>query len=496
MSLRRTFWTGLSSYGQLASVTVSVLLSMPLALRFLTAEEFGLWSFASQAVGYLLLIDLGLSGSIGRLMADPLHSGRREEVDRWFSLCVTILVAQAALLLALGIPAVGAIVRWFGIPAALRPDAARLLTLLIISNAVAHPFRICTGILFAQNRAYAVNVAQILGAWVNLAAFAAFLLLGFRSLSYGLAAAAMTVAQIGVAVIAVRRGPHRFRWQRVPLWSAETRELVRFSSGLFFVGIGVQIVLISQSLILTKFAGLAAVASFNVSTRAGMLLLQLLWRPFDSFAPRWQQLYVEGGRPRLAQEYLTVLRLTLGLTFVGVIWLAAFNGLFVSVWARADLYLGTRFDFLLGSYLLVQTLNHCLSLPFVLAKDTRTLAIVSLAEAAANLAGTIWAVKRFGPPGLLAASVAATLVVSLCWIARAGPRRIGIAARDIVTACLPLAPIVGLLLVSYTLGFLPAGAWQLRIGILLAMASGALLLFSSRRELEFVLRRMRSPAGS
>lgn len=485
MSLRRTLWTGVSSYGQLASVTITTLLSVPLALRFLNAQEFGLWSFASQAVGYLMLIDLGVSGSISRMMVEPLSSGRQEEIDRWFSLSLAILATQAALLLVVGLPSVGAIVRWFEIPLALRADASRLLSLLIITNALAHPVRVCSGILFAQNRAYVANAAQMVGVWVNFAAFAALLLLGFRSLSYGVAAAIMTGVQCIFAVVAIVRGPNQFHLRKVKLWSPESLDLFRFSSGLFFVGIGVQIVLISQSLILTKFAGLAAVASFNVSTRVGMLLMQVLWRPFDSFAPRWQQLFVQRECPRLSKEFLAVLRLTLGLTFVGVVFLAALNGLFVGIWARSDLYLGRRFDLLFGGYLVVQTINHCLSHPFVLAKETRKLALISSLEALVNLTGTVWAVRRFGPQGLIAASIAATVMTSFFWIIRAGPRQIGLKTRAVLNGCRSLAPLVFLVLLSGALGFLPVPL-QRWGEVLLCATAVPLLIHALKHELDYL----------
>ncbi len=490
MSLRRTLWTGLSSYGQLASVSITVLLSVPLALRYLGNEEFGLWSFASQAVGYLMLIDLGVSGSISRLMVEPLNSGNQEEIDRWFSLTLKVLLVQAALLLAVGLPTVGFIVHWFDIPVALQKDAARLLTLLILINAVGHPFRICAGILFAQNRAYAVNIGQIVCTWINLAAFAIFLWLGFRSVSYALANAAGTALQAILAIALLLRGPHRFHLAKVKLFSVESRELFRFSSGLFFVGVAVQIVMVSQSLILTKFAGLAAVASFTVSTRAGMLLMQLLWRPIDSFAPRWQELYVKGEHARLAQEFVSLARLTLGITGTTIVFLLAFNELFVRWWAKPELYLGSTFDLLLGAYLLVNTINHCLALPFVLAKQTGRLAAIAGLEAVINLTATVWAVRHYGPVGLLAASIATTAITSLFWVARFGPHHLQLTFRQVAAGCRPMTPVLATLAAAGTLVLSLSPEWGRWSNLACCGAAFGLLVHGSLRDLQHVAKLM------
>jgi hypothetical protein len=167
----------------------------------------------------------------------------------------------------------------------------------------------------------------------------------------------------------------------------------------------------------------------------------------------------------------------------------ALNGLFVRVWARPELYLGRPFDVLLGGYILVQTFNHCLAHPFVLAKETRQLAIICLIEAPLNLLGTVWAVRHFGPRGLLAASIGATFVTSFFWIWRNGPRKIGLVSSEVMTACKSLLPLFMLTLLGSTLAFLPAGAWWCEA--LLCTATAAILYSSSRRELVFVLQRLR-----
>ena len=68
MRLRETFYTAESSYLQMGSAALVMLLQMPLALHFLTNEQFALWSFTQQSLGYLLLMDFGVAGSVGRLM--------------------------------------------------------------------------------------------------------------------------------------------------------------------------------------------------------------------------------------------------------------------------------------------------------------------------------------------------------------------------------------------------------------------------------------------
>ena len=74
MSRRAVVNTAFASYVQMASIALTGLMSVSLALKFLDTERMGLWSFVVQSLGYFLLLDFGITGSVGRLMGEPLHS--------------------------------------------------------------------------------------------------------------------------------------------------------------------------------------------------------------------------------------------------------------------------------------------------------------------------------------------------------------------------------------------------------------------------------------
>src|ERR1035437_4127264 len=59
-----------SGYVMLAVTAVFGLASVPVALHYLSKEQFGLWALMMTLVGYLNLVDMGMSGSIARLLID------------------------------------------------------------------------------------------------------------------------------------------------------------------------------------------------------------------------------------------------------------------------------------------------------------------------------------------------------------------------------------------------------------------------------------------
>src|ERR1700722_15591615 len=59
-----------SGYMQIGVNVLYTLASVPLALHYLSKDEFGLWQVATAVTGYLLLIDFGMTGSAARILID------------------------------------------------------------------------------------------------------------------------------------------------------------------------------------------------------------------------------------------------------------------------------------------------------------------------------------------------------------------------------------------------------------------------------------------
>jgi hypothetical protein len=60
-----------SGYALLVVNVLYTLASVPLALHYLSKEEFGLWAVVSQICNFnMLVVDLGMSGAVARILID------------------------------------------------------------------------------------------------------------------------------------------------------------------------------------------------------------------------------------------------------------------------------------------------------------------------------------------------------------------------------------------------------------------------------------------
>ena len=71
MSRRKRFASSLGSgYLAMAANAIYSAASIPLALHYLTREEFGLWAVVTQIGGYIALLDFGVGQSVARILID------------------------------------------------------------------------------------------------------------------------------------------------------------------------------------------------------------------------------------------------------------------------------------------------------------------------------------------------------------------------------------------------------------------------------------------
>jgi len=324
----------------MASVALTGLVSVPLALKYLDTERMGLWSFTIQSLGYLLLLDLVVSSSAGRLMGEPIHTNDPREYNRWLSLFTSILTLQGLVMFLAGYLAVDWVLNWFSIADRLKPEARLLWLWMLALNALTFPLRVNAGILYAQNRYYWTLLASALGSWVGLLGFFLFLRAGTNSLAYGYSSALLMAVSYLLPWLAVKCGPQRFKISLRDIRWSDLKSLFNFSSGVFLIGFAVQVVFFSQTLVITKLLGLSMVTLFMVSTKTGTMGLQILWRTFDAFNPRWQQLYVAGDHAHLAASFKRYTGLVMSLAILGSTFLVVVNHPFVNLWTRPELYGG------------------------------------------------------------------------------------------------------------------------------------------------------------
>ncbi|MBM3859934.1 MAG: hypothetical protein FJ395_09825 [Verrucomicrobia bacterium] len=408
--LQRFLHSVASSYARLVADSVYHLASVPLALHYLSKEEFGVWILVLQMAGYLALIDFGMTSAVARKL---INYKDQRDGGQYGSLLQTgeiVFVVQGALIMLVGFlfsPALGTLLR---IPETLRPEFIALMRWYCVLQGLMFSTRIFDQILFAHQRADIGNYTAALQQPVCLAIVWVSLCAGQRLNSILWATLfgwLFLVTAQSSSCVRLQLLPRRGAWGRAS-WQ-KFNELFSFGRDAFLVAVGQQLLMASQTFIITRYLGLTAAATWSVCTKGYALLNLLVWRILDLSVPALSEMVVRGERERLRKRLQELLTLSGTMACVAAVLFALCNQSFVAVWTKGRIAWPAGNDlFLAGQMvLLALTHGHCSFIPAT--GRIGFLRYVYFIEGLAFVVIGSLGVKFIGIPALIASSIVCTM---------------------------------------------------------------------------------------
>lgn len=145
-----------------ATPLLAAVVSIPLLVRGLSTERFGILSLAWALLGYLGIFDIGLGRALTKLAADKLAAGNAEEIPTLFRTAFVIML----ILSLVGGVAMAAVSPWLvyhglAIPAGLRAETLNAFYVLALSLPLVITTSAFRGLLSALHRFDLVNAVRI-----------------------------------------------------------------------------------------------------------------------------------------------------------------------------------------------------------------------------------------------------------------------------------------------------------------------------------------------
>ena len=415
MSRKRRFIFALGSgYIALAVNILHTVSSIPLALHFLTKEEFGLWSVVLQITGYLLLLDLGVGQSVARLLVDTkddINGGIYGSILKTASIVFAI---RAFIILSCGMFFSHPIAYLMGIPPDFRPAFEALIRWQCLAVSVIS----CTSPLvslplWSHQRSDLVNFAAV-------ALFAADLLflwigfrIGLRMFSLPLADAAGGLANVTLMALATKRLkllPSRGHWGKIT-WE-RSWDVFRFSRDIFVSKLADQLIFASQIILVSRFIGLDAAAVWSVCMKSYGMARLMIYRLYDFSGAGFCEMIVRGEIDWFRSRLASIVALSaVGAGFCAVLG-AFWNRDFVSIWTGGKVSWGMWSDIMASAYLFSCVVTRCYTGLPAMVKQIGNYKYISLLEGALVIGGGIILAPRLHFSGVLLASLVANLLCS------------------------------------------------------------------------------------
>ena len=412
MNRFRQFAQGVgSSWVATVATVIYSLLSVPVALRYLSVEEFGLFVLVLQIGSYFTLIEMGMSAATSRILVDYKDA---PDDGRYGSVLLTslwVFAVQAILILLVGMLASPWIVLLLGISSELGDTGLLLLRCLVITSALSLALRMFGTVLFAHKRLDLIHIFNGGNMLLGLGLLTTILATGMGLRGLVWLFFIQNIAAITLSIVAcnkLRLLPSKGCWGKPSM--QRFRELFNYGKDIFLVNVGNQVLEASQLIIVTRTMGLTAAAIWSVSTKLFTLVYQLVTKIEGTAIFFFAEMMVRGEKDKLAARFRQIYQLTAALAVAALAVVVAINKPFVSVWANPSLAWSLSLSCLFAVAVALNAVTRCSGDLIMHTKRIAAFRYVYFLEALIFVLLALWLSAHFGFYGILGASIVCLLV--------------------------------------------------------------------------------------
>ncbi len=414
MSRSKRFITGLlSSYAAIGINILTTLASVPLALHYLDKEEFGLWALVTQISGYLILLELGMSGSVARTLADHKDDIKTGVYGSILKTGGRVFVIQGCAIVIFGMMIAWMAPSLLALPERLHPS----FTILMVLQAMLTGLRLALGILstplWSHQRLDISNIASSVGLVISIITLWVGFHLGWHLYSLVVATATSTISGTCIAYIACNKlklyPPRKYRGEYDPIIF---KELFHFGSGLFLMNLGAQLTSASQVIVISRILGIESAAIWSIATKVFSMAQQFVLRIFDSSSGGLAEMIVRKEFTQLQKRFRDVLSITAVMAVTSSAGIALMNGPFIELWTAGKVTWAPWNNYLLACVLFTTTVTRCHVSLTGITKKIHGMKYIYLIEGISFILFSTWLVPRLELCGLLISALLCNFVIT------------------------------------------------------------------------------------
>lgn len=411
---RRILTAVVSGGAARALSSLLTLVSLPLAVRYLGAERYGVWATVVSVAVWVNLLDLGIASSLTNLVSQAYARQDRTEAARAFSNALAVTIGAVGL----SGGAFGLLwshVNWiaiFNASHSVEHEVRATVLIATILTLAGLPLNLAAKVfagyqeLHTYNKTLALGAAGsvvglVVGMWLHVSMPTLFLL-SFGSIT--------SVAAARMLWLVLWHKP----WLRPRIGLLSVREAVSLlSTGWSFLLIqaAAMVVFSTDNIIVSHYLGAAEVTPYSVTWRVVSFgsVLQVL--AFPALWPAFSEAHARGDAAWIRRTFAIAMRTTIALNIAWAVFLLAFGRFGIRLWAGPaavpprSLLLAMAFWSVIAGFMTAQS---CL---LGALNRTRVQAVASVIAAMVNVALSIVLVERIGSLGVMLGTIISYLVV-------------------------------------------------------------------------------------
>lgn len=424
---RRAFRAGrvrlafLTSAGSKALGLLVQFLAVPLAVRALGPERFGIYTMLVSALVWIDLGRLGIGPGLTRELAIAWNRDQRDREQMLFANAMAFLVVVAA---AIGAVLLGVyLAGWLRVDAIFGSSALRFEGEIIAGMAVVAAFLVAQIVFSAGEAARSAyqddfinNLMNTLANLVSLGLIFGVALLVPTIWAFALAVFGSIALGKGVNLLWLLAGTRRYllpRWRHVDRRALGA--LLGTSMAFWIIQLATLLMHNVSLVQLGRSIGAEALTSFAVVFRLLQLLTTVVFMVSLPLWPAITDAAVRGDREWIVRAYRRLIAMAMTFCIVAAIGLAIAGPHLIPLWAGRGVRPDAMLDAMLGAYFVIWMWNHCHSAVLFGLGRLWPVAGTMLAEGVLVLVLAAVLIPRFGDLGTAIALCGAGLFTT-AWI--------------------------------------------------------------------------------
>ncbi len=403
--------------GGLARVLSSAiaLFSLPLAVRYLGAERYGVWATITTTAVWVNLLDLGVANTLTNHISRAYAGNDRRSAARYFT---NALVATSGMACLAGMAAALVIPRvdWTRLlnvnatvgASEVRNTVAAAAALMLL----ALPCNLVSKVLAGYQELHRANYAASAGAVASLCGLGLGVVLHVSMPAlFVMSAGCLTFANLVTLLLVIgwekpwlRPGLHFI--ERAPM-----RELLSSGSSFFLIQVAAVVVFSSDNLVVSHYLGAAEVTPYSVTWRVVGFVAILQSLMFPALWPAYSEAYAKRDYAWIRRTFAFTMTGTVALNALCVSVLLLFGRGLIRLWAGPAAVPTWPLLFAMCIWALISgcmTVESCL---LAALNRIRAQAVLSIIAAALNIALSVIWVRQIGSLGVIAGTIVSYLVV-------------------------------------------------------------------------------------
>lgn len=400
-------------FGKGTSLLVSAAI-VPLTVRYLGSEGYGLWITISSTATMFFVLDIGIASTLTNLISEAYSADDKERAATYFATAFWLVLGISALL------GLAGWILWLHVPwvsifhvqnSALANDTSRAMAAAFIVFLFALPTGLAAKILGGYQELHASNLFVAAGSALSLLAVVAVVYFhgSLSLLVAGFAGSTVAANATCLLWICFFHKPWMMPWPRL-INRGCIGQIFRSGGQFFAIQMAGLVIFSSDNLVISHYLSPAYVTPYAVTwrlvgyaTAAQTLILPALW-------PAYSEAYAKGDLPWIRVTYNRVRWVTVAALLVVCSTMLFAGREIIRIWAGPAAVPSALLIQLMCVWIVIcvfTTNQSCLmGATFRVSKQ----AISSLLSAAANLALSIYWVKTLGTTGVVLGTIVSYLL--------------------------------------------------------------------------------------